>query len=124
MTSGIFLSSNLPSVITDEIEDDWRREIAEDFLDVNLLCGPGVTARLLNDEQLEGWELVVENETTLCKFKIHFFPTSKQLVKVDTKTKDLKVHMKLRESAVTHFNNCSNVYSYVQVICSLLRQEN
>lgn len=120
MTSGIFLGSNLPSVITDEIEDDWRREIAEDFLDVNLLCGPEVTARLLQDGQLECWELYIENVTSLCKFMIHFSPTSKHLVNVDIKTKDLKVHKKLRESAVTLFNNCSNIYSYVQKISSLL----
>ena len=95
MTSGIFLGSNLPSVITDEIEDDWRREIAEDFLDVNLLCGPEVTARLLQDGQLECWELYIENVTSLCKFMIHFSPTSKHLVNIDIKTKDLKVHKRI-----------------------------
>ena len=55
MTSGIFLGSNLPSVITDEIEDDWRREIAEEFRDVNMLCGPEVTARLLKDIMWISW---------------------------------------------------------------------
>ena len=95
MTCALFIGSNLPSVITAEIENDRRREIAEDFLEVNLLCGPEVTARLLKDGQLESWELSIKHVTSLCKFLIHFSPTSKHLVDIDIKVKNLKVHKKL-----------------------------
>ena len=101
MTCGLFVGSNLPRVITAEIENDRRRKIAEDFLDVNLLCGPEVNARLLEDEELENWELSINHVTSLCKFLIHFSPTSKHLVDIDIKVKNLEVHKKLIESAAT-----------------------
>ena len=46
-TSGLFFSSTLLKVILGEVKEEWRRQLVGDYLDVNVLCGPGIEARLV-----------------------------------------------------------------------------
>ena len=82
MTAAIFFPSNLPPIISTFMSESWKRQIAEDFMDVNVLCGQNIKASLVN-ESLFDWSIDIAGNTTSCNFLIHFQKEEKILL--DTK---------------------------------------
>ena len=59
------LESHLPKAIRENIPEEWRKRVASEYLDVNLLFGSDVEAALVADK-LEKWNLKVSvNSHTL-----------------------------------------------------------
>jgi hypothetical protein len=119
MTTGLFFSSSMPRVILGEVNEEWRRQLVGDYLDVNVICGPGIKARLVGGK-LEWWDLFIETKSSACYLQINFCETSKNIVKFSIQTCSGKDDTMLRNLAVTKLEKCHDMYSYVQLIYSLL----
>ena len=46
MTTELLRNYHLPLVIKGKIPEEWRKRLASDYLDVNMLFGPGVVVTL------------------------------------------------------------------------------
>ena len=71
MTTALLRNYHLPPVIKGKIQDEWRKRLASDYLDVNMLFGPAVIVTLENGH-LEKWILSIRNQLGYIKIKIVF----------------------------------------------------
>ena len=69
MTVGIFFPTNLPKVVVHKIEDPWRHKVAAMFIEVNLLCGNKIKAKLV-DGALDCWNITVKGKEITCTLKV------------------------------------------------------
>lgn len=119
MTVGILINSNFPKVIKEDIKQEWRKKIAEDFLNVNLLTKNGISAQLINGK-LETWEINMISNASSIKLKVEFSEFSKNLVLLGAYSSNCYVRSHLSKSVKSTFNDCQNMYIYVQVMSSKL----
>lgn len=74
MTVGILFPRNLPKVITENTEDQWKQELAAKYIEVNLLCGPNIKATL-SDHNLECWNITVQGKAVTYTLKVCLAPS-------------------------------------------------
>ena len=110
MTVGIFFPTNLPKVVVNKIEDPWRHKVAAMFIEVNLLCGNKIQAKLV-DGNLNCWNITVKGKKIICTLKVKLtniennclelsiVPPNKQKCE---KVKSIAVHL-LKHSTITQF---------------------
>ena len=118
MTTGMLFPRSLPNAVV-EANDDLRScRLAEDYLNVNLLCGPGITASLV-DNNLKLWDITITTEAMSCKVTVKFTDSSKELLKLKVGTEKPGVKL-LQKTVRDEFVKSDEMFTFVHVIFLLL----
>ena len=78
MTVGLLVNTSLPKAVLNYDGMLWKKKLAEDFLMINYLTCPNISAKLV-DDKLENWELTLESQVMVCKIQIKFFKVLKKI---------------------------------------------
>ena len=118
MTTALLRNYNLPPVIKGKLPDEWRKRLASDYLDVNMLFGPAVIVTLENGH-LEKWILSIRNQLEYIKIKIVFTEHIKFAKEISIQHS--KNSHALKKAAIEELKRCDDMYSYVEVLLSLMK---
>ena len=119
MTTALLRNCHLPLVIKGKIPEEWRKRIASDYLDVNMLFGPGVIANL-EKGQLENWILSIRNQLGYIKIKIVFTEHIKFAKEISIQH-DKNSHHALAKAAMEELKRCDDMYNYVEILLSMMK---
>lgn len=118
MTVAILRACNLPRAIRGYVPDEWKKRVAGDFLDVNLLFGPEVHATLVADELLM-WNLIIKYKTTSIQMTIQFKQYEKMIKEVQI---EMKGHdQTIRKAVIAELKRCIDMYHYVDSLISIIK---
>ena len=110
------MESHLPKAIRENIPEEWKKRIASEYLDVNLLFGRDVGAALVEDK-LERWRLTVKNNTSSIEVVILFTQYGKIIEDIKIDVTGLS-DQSLRKTVIVELRRCHDMYSYVDILIS------
>ena len=98
-------------------EDEWKRKIVNDFMNVNILTKQDIKATFVGGK-LEQWEIKM-GETTRLAMTVHFEEESKTLISINWYP--CKSERKTEEKQILEiFNRYETMYNFVQYLSEIL----
>lgn len=119
MTVGILIKHNLPREIV-EINTGFKKQLAEDYLDINLLTKKGIQAELL-DGKLEHWKIDFSLHSSKSSLTVILKETRQYLETVQSNSMDQQRKLNLMGNFV--LRKCRTMYVFVIVISFILEND-
>ena len=116
MTVGVLCGCNLPSQVLDS-QFGYHKQLAEEYLDVNLLTNQNIQANLVNGV-LDEWIITFQSDSFKSFVQLDLRKNGQSIKLVDSDSSRLKA--KLCNLAGFAWNNCDTIYQFVLIIAYIL----
>ena len=114
MTAGLLKNCKLPKVITSDLKEEWKKQLASDWLNINFLFGTMVNAVIVNGK-LEDWKIHITSCGIEVIFGIQFSEYDRRVTSIDCKG-----NCSLEKVAITELKKSRKIYDSVQKIISIM----